>query len=273
MYDARTVAKRSIPACAGEPPSSSSIAGIPGVYPRVCGGTLAFRLPSGASTGLSPRVRGNPFCRGKGRSSRRSIPACAGEPERALRSLHNARVYPRVCGGTCIALYSLMDGWGLSPRVRGNRIRAIDLVNRQRSIPACAGEPAGAGAPPRPCPVYPRVCGGTAPPKDCLLWEFGLSPRVRGNRDPSPLVLASARSIPACAGEPIDLRRGRRHSRVYPRVCGGTPTARRATPVAIGLSPRVRGNRRSGGIQRAAAGSIPACAGEPKPHLAATAAF
>ena len=33
-------AARSIPACAGEPPSPNSTGGRKGVYPRVCGGTF-----------------------------------------------------------------------------------------------------------------------------------------------------------------------------------------------------------------------------------------
>ena len=52
----------------------------------------------------------------------------------------------------------------------------------------------------------------------------------------------SARSIPACAGEPHHLL-GRRDERmVYPRVCGGTPQVLRGSEDMAGLSPRVRGN-------------------------------
>ena len=51
---------------------------------------------------------------------------------------------------------------------------------------------------------------------------------------------------------------------VYPRVCGGTGSARMSLPRLAGLSPRVRGNlsRLSEKAQRK--GSIPACAGEPR---------
>ena len=51
--------KRSIPACAGEPPFLAKPARAPTVYPRVCGGTSVkgIQIPLGA--GLSPRVRGN----------------------------------------------------------------------------------------------------------------------------------------------------------------------------------------------------------------------
>ena len=55
-----------------------------------------------------------------------------------------AGVYPRVCGGTvCLALRCA--SWqGLSPRVRGNPGAGPLPVHDGRSIPACAGEPAGA---------------------------------------------------------------------------------------------------------------------------------
>ena len=51
--------------------------------------------------------------------------------------------------------------------------------------------------------VYPRVCGGTLPCREVLKFWLGLSPRVRGN--PSNVLPSSryARSIPACAGEPL----------------------------------------------------------------------
>ena len=49
----------SIPACAGEPCSWSPGGGLPGVYPRVCGGTGNVKDIYGKVWGLSPRVRGN----------------------------------------------------------------------------------------------------------------------------------------------------------------------------------------------------------------------
>ena len=51
-----------------------------GVYPRVCGGTPAFRVAREGLRGLSPRVRGNQLLSTHCRSPVRSIPACAGEP-------------------------------------------------------------------------------------------------------------------------------------------------------------------------------------------------
>ncbi len=47
----------------------------------------------------------------------------AGEPEGSPFAIHEIAVYPRECGGTA-RRYSLdMAGYGLSPRVRGNRNR------------------------------------------------------------------------------------------------------------------------------------------------------
>ena len=52
--------RRSIPACAGEPVPLRTQLAAREVYPRVCGGTDNGIIASCGSTGLSPRVRGNP---------------------------------------------------------------------------------------------------------------------------------------------------------------------------------------------------------------------
>ena len=70
----------SIPACAGEPVSQPVAALFFQVYPRVCGGTLFSGPRRFSRRGLSPRVRGNRRRKTARINSRRSIPACAGEP-------------------------------------------------------------------------------------------------------------------------------------------------------------------------------------------------
>ena len=92
--------------------------------------------------------------------------------------------------------------WGLSPRVRGNLVDDGALDIQKRSIPACAGEPAGREYLARGTLVYPRVCGGTYWRADIDLVRRGLSPRVRGNRQRH----MDVNELPL----------------VYPRVCGGT---------------------------------------------------
>ena len=70
----------SIPACAGEPGSPAPATTLGGVYPRVCGGTAGGNAWYRITSGLSPRVRGNPLVFSTLAIFRRSIPACAGEP-------------------------------------------------------------------------------------------------------------------------------------------------------------------------------------------------
>ncbi len=71
------------------------------------------------------------------------------------------------------------------------------------------------------------------------------------------------RSIPACAGEPLDTSQARSVGGVYPRVCGGTGFRMCAPMEYKGLSPRVRGNLPGWEGRVNGTGSIPACAGEP----------
>ena len=171
---------------------------------------------------------------------------------------------------------------GLSPRVRGKRLRPGFYPGFPGSIPACAGE-AAAGCVIVPTPkVYPRVCGGSAFPPDSVHHEEGLSPRVRGKLHPPAEDKAAQGSIPACAGEAFGVADDAPGYQVYPRVCGGSPSAGRSGPLPRGLSPRVRGKRRRipdgwdrirsiprvrgkrfHSLHRAgSARSIPACAGE-----------
>ena len=57
---------------------------------------------------------------------------------------------------------------------------------------------------------------------------------------------------------------------VYPRVCGGTRYAHIQDLRRQGLSPRVRGNLKQQPPDKQDAGSIPACAGEPRSLHACT---
>ena len=94
----------------------------------------------------------------------------------------------------------------------------------------------------------------------------GLSPRVRGNRGQVWVHLECERSIPARTGEPGGRARVRDTFRVYPRAYGGTLGFQDRSIAALGLSPRVRGNRRQGPGFKGRDGSIPARTGEPGSH-------
>ena len=224
------------------------------------------------AAGLSPRVRGNPLPRDALRRGDGSIPACAGEPAARVAAAPPSRVYPRVCGGTHVALHVGGEGEGLSPRVRGNLHQAAEGVVLAGSIPACAGEPAARTGTSIRRRVYPRVCGGTLYlATTCVVW-WGLSPRVRGNRRCSSSTRPEPGSIPACAGEPRARRSGISRPGVYPRVCGGTVSGCGQTSRVMGLSPRVRGNPLHLDRDRGDIRSIPACAGEPGGRWRRTAA-
>ena len=151
-----------------------------------------------------------------------SIPACAGEPDRARRGHQGLPVYPRVCGGTASIPVARRRRKGLSPRVRGNLLRLHFKTFSPGSIPACAGEPRRDGDSSDDAEVYPRVCGGTTLHLFVQLRRHGLSPRVRGNPGSVRFRPGARRSIPACAGEPCSAPATWIPARVYPRVCGGT---------------------------------------------------
>ena len=195
-------------------------------------------------TGLSPPVRGNPMLRRPPLYLMGSIPACAGEPPVPTIRRKPRWVYPRLCGGTARLSINPARCGGLSPPVRGNQAGLGRGVNPFRSIPACAGEPAGSSLGFLRLPVYPRLCGGTSTRTGRGMRGAGLSPPVRGN---------PSRRRPRFPG-----------AGVYPRLCGGTWAKVSAMPMTTGLSPPVRGNPaavESGGL---ADRSIPACAGEPR---------
>ena len=253
----------SIPACAGEPASPRQWRPRPRVYPRVCGGTKRTFLWATSSTGLSPRVRGNPKVLAPDSETGGSIPACAGEPTARRFPSRWRGVYPRVCGGTWLGWRGGDCAEGLSPRVRGNLQNCARWFGLNGSIPACAGEPELVDGAVSCRGVYPRVCGGTQSAGDTQKRKAGLSPRVRGNPPDRKGVPVGRGSIPACAGEPSQSATLTTTGKVYPRVCGGTRSRALAGQPVGGLSPRVRGNLDDPAKDAVDLGSIPACAGEP----------
>ena len=260
---ARDLPLGSIPASAGEPVTMLSLSVPPRVYPRECGGTPNAVLVRLDYLGLSPRVRGNLLDILPRRCNHGSIPASAGEPAKRILENGNLGVYPRECGGTSLICHWPKYDGGLSPRVRGNRGHEQTTTSPGGSIPASAGEPRGhrgAGADTR---VYPRECGGTIGGFVRNIFGSGLSPRVRGNRRALRAAGLRLGSIPASAGEPSSSGARPCRGRVYPRECGGTTIVGADETLAMGLSPRVRGNRTDKRAEYRASGSIPASAGEP----------
>ena len=152
---------RSIPAPAGKPWPGRCRSAWWWVYPRACGETAPTLREAYALRGLSPRLRGNPeWTRFDGKAAG-SIPAPAGKPPKKTRRHNGRSVYPRACGETNSNRSGVTFSTGLSPRLRGNRVRHQHALPLQRSIPAPAGKPSTFGKILSQATVYPRACGET----------------------------------------------------------------------------------------------------------------
>ena len=155
--------------------------------------------------------------------------------------------------------------YGPSPRARGNpRGGGVGTII-SGSIPACAGKPGRWSPRSPPSRVHPRVRGETYVDVCKTRWEQGPSPRARGNQTHLVQHSAGPGSIPACAGKPTTGRFRSASWRVHPRVRGETIKTSHDASRHGGPSPRARGNRRGTRPRRATKGSIPACAGKPRP--------
>ena len=193
-----------------------------------------------------------------------SIPACTGNPWRPALPRLCRRVYPRVYGESCPSVCHQKSLTGLSPRVRGIPGDAIRAPGRQRSIPACTGNPFFERRRTNFPKVYPRVYGESglrpSPGKEFV----GLSPRVRGILPAQRSRIEIIGSIPACTGNPTRKPFQGRVQAVYPRVYGESAGGAKSDCSASGLSPRVRGipcyQRAGYRCER----SIPACTGNPR---------
>ena len=231
-----------IPACAGQPQALNTACAHYWAYPRVCGATTLRNSKPPGHGGLSPRVRGNLTFAKDWRTTRGPIPACAGQPASFTSQMLHAWAYPRVCGATRLLHLTDAPCLGLSPRVRGNLIRARNASCWVGPIPACAGQPEPIAVTRAPIRAYPRVCGATLSALQTKRLAKGLSPRVRGNRFVLSCFVLGFGPIPACAGQPQHPHSGGQTARAYPRVCGATSPLTRECSSGQGLSPRVRGN-------------------------------
>ena len=172
----------SIPACAGETPTSYSCSVDHRVDPRVRGGDDIERWLISSVSGRSPRARGRPRARDQGRRPAGSIPACAGETLAHLVDQAGHEVDPRVRGGDGSRRFRAFFVPGRSPRARGRRDGVDDFLALLGSIPACAGETSRSGGCVEPRQVDPRVRGGDTHAQNRRGRCTGRSPRVRGRR-------------------------------------------------------------------------------------------
>ncbi len=256
---------RSIPACAGKPREAQSQRYPRWVHPRVCGEADADETCDVLTLGPSPRVRGSPARPAAERAMAGSIPACAGKPAVHLATVDACKVHPRVCGEAVMQFHAGGTPEGPSPRVRGSPDAGNPGCFRAGSIPACAGKPRRPTSMSTPSRVHPRVCGEATTVSSFADHEGGPSPRVRGSHRLNWADYGETGSIPACAGKPTPGARRRDSPTVHPRVCGEARDYIWWIHPNWGPSPRVRGSLRRCNPLRWTIGSIPACAGKPRP--------
>ena len=212
---------RFIPAGAGNTsPGGGPPAGT-AVYPRRCVEHASRHLQNERLGGLSPQVRGTPGTTSRVALEKRFIPAGAGNTWGYRRGRDNLPVYPRRCGEHDRTRSRPWRAGGLSPQVRGTRLRSG----------RCCIRPS----------VYPRRCGEHRLVQGVRDAPFGLSPQVRGTRSVGSPNDPQNRFIPAGAGNTPTGNHGQLVQAVYPRRCG-EHTSRKSSPICQrGLSPQVRG--------------------------------
>ena len=274
---------RSIPARAGYPSRFETVCLFSAVYPRPRGVSLDGEGDRLQLWGLSPPARG---IRARPRvlqDGARAIPARAGDPDHGHAGRRGCQSYPRPRGGSGMLAGSLAFIAGLSPPARGIRARRDFDLGYAAAIPARAGDPPHGSDSDLRRARYPRPRGGSAKRVICRAKTVGLSPPARGIRGITLFTPASARSIPARAGDPARLPERLRAERaiparagypresshrapprpVYPRPRGGSFSAALTIGRGGGLSPPVRGTLDAVVATRTAHGSIPARAGYP----------
>ena len=130
-----------IPARAGQPRSTASLAPPSRAYPRSRGATGLRRCSCCLLRGLSPLARGNLHALLGRDVVVGPIPARAGQPYQVASRSSWAGAYPRSRGATKMPQSEASATTGLSPLARGNRPRLAGQLDRFRPIPARAGQP------------------------------------------------------------------------------------------------------------------------------------
>ena len=134
------VAKRIIPARAGQTGVMTISSMTSPDHPRACGANPMPRLGTAGQSGSSPRVRGKPLYEDVGAGQRRIIPARAGQTCSGSGSRRAGTDHPRACGANPMPRLGTAGQSGSSPRVRGKLCDVLGEHARGRIIPARAGQ-------------------------------------------------------------------------------------------------------------------------------------
>ena len=136
---ARYAYHRFIPARAGNGSRPCAARRTRTVHPRACGERFCDDCQPEQLIGSSPRVRGTAAMQNKTLSSRRFIPARAGNGVPRRKTSRAYSVHPRACGERRCIMSSSGGIHGSSPRVRGTELASLEELRPRRFIPARAG--------------------------------------------------------------------------------------------------------------------------------------
>ena len=137
------IQQRFIPACAGNTPQISQCAVPSAVHPRLRGEHGPYGKGHHLSPGSSPPARGTPGARFRLYSTKRFIPACAGNTPAEKATFTADSVHPRLRGEHGRIGELGLAQPGSSPPARGTRRSRFALGRAPRFIPACAGNTPG----------------------------------------------------------------------------------------------------------------------------------
>ena len=151
-------------------------------------------------SGSSPRERGTVANRYLVHPHGRVIPARAGNSANVQRDRWPSPGHPRESGEQKRAFRDMRFAVGSSPRERGTATTGTPTVRKSRVIPARAGNRHSTSISRRVMPGHPRESGEQFRPHDPAVSIDGSSPRERGTAIINVDGRATARVIPARAG-------------------------------------------------------------------------
>ena len=153
---------RIIPAHAGQTRRWHSDADSQSDHPRACGANSQSIVSLSRPLGSSPRMRGkpNPGCHDA--RGFRIIPAHAGQTSSPDLNWASTTDHPRACGANFRRSPIARSTAGSSPRMRGKRVRRRQGRDRERIIPAHAGQTLSTNICMTSKPDHPRACGANS---------------------------------------------------------------------------------------------------------------
>ena len=197
-------------------------------HPRGCGADFALICFAPLAVGSSPRVRGRRNEPDSASNPQGLIPAGAGQTARRSLTSATTRAYPRGCGADGAQKPYIRYDEGLSPRVRGRLHVEQHGQDRDRLIPAGAGQTRRTRPSRSRMTAHPRGCGADGVRLDQRRGHEGSSPRVRGRPGHGRALRHRLGLIPAGAGQTSAPRRSTAASTAHPRGCGADWTVSRS---------------------------------------------